>query len=112
MIDTNKLPYYPRFIFNCDDGKCMSTGDLEYFRYFKESESKDDINKFKPGQQITINWEDGAELKTYQVDKIEIHRIKYDLDMPTRGMNLNDCAAIDGQEKKWMMEIYIFLKQL
>ena len=31
MTDANLLPYYPKFIFNCSDGNCLSTGDLGAF---------------------------------------------------------------------------------
>lgn len=112
MIKAANLPYYPRFIFNCDDGNCMSTGDLEMFEYIKESDSGHEITRFTPGQKINISWINESkelEIKTYKVDKIEIHQIKYDLDEPTYGMNLNDCTAVFGSKKKWMMEIYIFL---
>ena len=115
MTDSNNLPYYPRFIFNCDDGNCMSTGDLKFFKFIKETGSEYDITKFTPGQKIDISWvneNDEQEIKTYEVNRIEIHQIKYDLDKPTYGMNSNDCTAIAGKEKKWMMEIYVFLNQL
>ena len=112
MTKATNLPYYPRFIFNCDDGNCMSTGDLEMFEFIKESESEYEITRFTPGQKIDIsliNENEEHEIRTYKVDKIEIHQIKYDLDEPTYGINSNDCTAIVGKEKKWMMDIYVFL---
>jgi hypothetical protein len=112
MTKANNLPYYPRFIFNCNDNKCMSTGDLELFKFIKESGTDYEITRFVPGQKIDISWineNEKVEIKTYTVNKIEIHQIKTDLDKPTYGINSNDCTMISGKEKKWMMEIYIFL---
>ncbi|MCF1192508.1 hypothetical protein LRR18_13010 [Mangrovimonas sp. AS39] len=112
MTKTNDLPYYPRFIFNCSDGNCLSTGDLELFDFIKETGSEFEITAFKPGQSLDITWVDENEdqiIKTYIVNRIQINQIKYDLDEPTFGINSNDCTAIQGKEKKWMMEIYIFL---
>lgn len=113
MINASTLPYYPRFIFNCDDDRCFSTGDLDELEYIKESGTDYDVTRFVPNQILDISWSDGNggfEIKSYSVDKIEIHQIKRDLDEPTYGINMNDCAEVYGREKKWMMEIYVFLK--
>lgn len=115
MTVTNSLPYYPRFIFNCNDGNCLTTGDLELFKFIKEKGSDYDITRFKTGEQINISWvndNDETEVKTYIIDHIDIHQIKYDLDEPTYGMNSNDCTGLAGKEKKWMMEIYVFLNKV
>jgi hypothetical protein len=114
MTDANSLPYYPRFIFNCNDGVCISTGDLENFKFIKEKGSEYDITSFRSGQKIEISLDDGdkQEIKSYVVDKIEIQQLKYDLDEPTYGLNRNDCVGRIGKDKKWMMEIYVFLKAL
>lgn len=112
MTDANSLPYYPRFIFNCNDGNCLSTADLELFKHIKETGSDYDISRFVPGQSISISWindNEEKEVRSYVVNKIEIHQIKHDLDEPTYGTNMNDCTGIFGREKKWMMEIYVFL---
>lgn len=93
----------------------MSTGDLEFFKFIKETGSDYDITRFTPGQEINISWineNEEQEIKTYKVNRVEIHQIKYDLDEPTYGINSNDCMGIAGKEKKWMMEIYIFLDQV
>ena len=115
MIDSSALPYYPRFIFNCDDGNCMSTADLEFFEHIKETSSDYNISRFVPGQGIDIAWindREEREVRSYRVKKIEIHQIKYDLDEPTYGLNSNDCTQIFGREKKYMMEIYVFLESV
>jgi hypothetical protein len=112
MTDANLLPYYPRFILNCSDGKCLSTGDLDIFKFITESSSDYNISRFYPGQRINIAWENGAgekEIKSYELKSIEVQEIKYDLDAPSYGLNSNDCMGLHGIEKKWMMEIYIFL---
>jgi hypothetical protein len=111
MTLTNNLPYYPRFIFNCSDEKCLSTGDLDWFKNIKQAGSVYDITSFKTGQKIDITWIDKQEIKTYLITKIDINHIKYDLDEPTYGMNAeNDCSSVKGKTKKWMMEIYIYLE--
>lgn len=115
MTETNNLPYYPRFILNCDDGNCMSTGDLEMFKFIKEANNNYEITRFTPGQLIQISWSnenDEPQPQIYKVEKIEIHQIKYDLDEPTYGINTNDCTGIVGKEKKWMMDIYVFLNRV
>lgn len=112
MTNASALPYYPRFIFNFSDGKCFSTCDLDEFKYIKEHEVDYDITRFVPGQKVDVSWvneNNEQEVTTYSVNKIEIHQIKYDLDEPTYGINMNDCASVFGKEKKWMMEIYVFL---
>jgi hypothetical protein len=111
MMDANSLPYYPRFIFNCNDGRCLTTGDLEIFKHIKEKGSDYDISRFVPGQRINISWTNNGEkeVQSYEVKKIEIHQLKHDLDEPTYGTNMNDCTGLAGREKKWMMEIYVFL---
>ena len=114
MTNANSLPYYPRFIFNCDDGVCISTGDLDTFEFIKEKGIEYNITSFRPGQKIDITLadEEKQEIKSYVVEKIEIQQIKYDLDAPTYGLNMNDCTSRIGVAKKWMMEIYVFLKAL
>lgn len=112
MTDANSLPYYPRFIFNFNDGVCFSTGDLEHFEYIKEHKTDYEVTRFVPGQKVDVTFENEdneTEVKTYSVNRIEIQQIKYDLDEPTYGINMNDCSSIFGKEKKWMMEIYVFL---
>lgn len=112
MQNANNLPYYPRFIFNFNDGNCFSTGDLDKFEHIKGSGTDYEITQFYPGQKIDVKWvnESGEpEIRTYVVDKIEIQQIKYDLDEPTYGINMNDCTTYTGKEKKWIMEIYVFL---
>ena len=112
MTDTNSLPYYPRFIFNFNDDKCFSTGDLDEFEYIKEHKSEHKISRFVPGQNVDVtfvNENDESEIKTYLVNQIKIQQIKYDLDEPTYGINMDDCTAIFGKDKKWMMEIYVYL---
>lgn len=112
MTKASNLPYYPRFIFNGSDGNRFSTADLELFDYLKETGSEYKISRFKKGQSIdvTIASEDGETIiKTYKVSDIEIQQIKYDIDEPTYGFNMNDCQSVDGSEKKWLMEIYVFL---
>ena len=114
MTKASSLPYYPRFIFNCSDGKGFSTADLDSLKYVKDSDDKhgDDITQFVPGQRISVTWstDDKGEVRSYEVDKIEIHQIKYDLDEPTFGMNSNDVMDVSGKPKKHMMDIYVFLK--
>ena len=115
MTNANALPYYPRFIFSCSDGNCFSTADLEQLKHIKDAGSEYDVSSFVPGRKINISWVNDAgqqEIKVYKVDKIEIHQIKYDLDEPTYGMNSNDCSAVFGKEKKWLMEIYVFLENV
>lgn len=112
MTDANLLPYYPRFIFNFSDGNCFSTGDLTEFQFIKEHKTDYEISRFIPGQKIDFTWEDENEnsiIKTYTVNKIQVQQIKYDLDEPTYGINLNDCGVISGEKKKWLMEIYVYL---
>lgn len=72
MTYTNDLPYYPRFIFNCSDGRAYSTGDLDLFKFIKEVGSENDIESFKPGQNIEITWnsEEGSIVKPYIVKSI------------------------------------------
>lgn len=119
MTKASLLPYYPRFIFSCSDGKCFTTADLDELKDIKDADDVDDgygydITQFVPGQRIQISWsapDNGLEIKTYKVDKIEIHQIKRDLDAETKGMNSNDCwGAVSGRTKKHMMEIYVFLE--
>nr|WP_276904078.1 hypothetical protein [Pedobacter kyonggii] len=115
MTNATDLPYYPRFIFNCSDDRCFSTGDLDYLKFIKEKGSEYEITRFKKGQILQITWEEdnGKKLvKDYEVSDVEIAQIKYDVDEPTYGINSNDCTGIYGKEKKWLMEIYIFLKAL
>lgn len=115
MMKASDLPYYPRFIFNFSDGSCFSTGDLDEFEYIKEHGTDYEITQFVTGQKIDVIWVDEheeQEIRTYSVNKIDIHQIKYDLDEPTYGINLNDCSTITGRKKKWMMEIYIFLDKI
>ena len=112
MTDSNSLPYYPRFIFNFSDDKCFSTGDLDEFEYIKEHKQDYKISRFVPGQKVDVtfvNENNESEVGTYSVNRIEIHQIKYDLDEPTYGFNMNDCTSIFGKEKKWLMEIYVYL---
>jgi len=112
MTNASTLPYYPRFIFNCDDGKCFSTADLDELNYIKEGGTEYDVTRFVPKQILDISWSNGnggLETKSYSVGKIEIHQIKRDLDEPTYGVNSNDCTSVYGRDKKWMMEIYVFL---
>lgn len=112
MTDANLLPYYPRFIFNCNDDLCFSTADLEEFKYLTEHKSDSKITRFVTGQKVDVKIDDenGAfVIKTYEVRKIDIHQIKYDLDEPTYGFNMNDCTNIQGNPKKHLMEIYVFL---
>lgn len=106
------LPYYPRFIFNCSDGNCFSTADLELFGFLKETGTDYKVSRFKKGQKIDVTTANDSEetlIKTYVVSEIEIQQIKYDIDEPTYGFNMNDCQSVDGSEKKWLMEIYVFL---
>jgi hypothetical protein len=115
MPKASTLPYYPRFIFTCDDGKCFSTADLDYLRDIKDADDKyeHDITQFVPGQLLKITWaadNNQTEVKYYEVDRLEVHQIKYDTNEPTVGMNSNDCTVIAGQPKKHLMEIYVFLK--
>lgn len=115
MLITNDLLHYPRFIFNCNDGRCLSTGDLEIFSHIKATGSSYDISSFVPGRNIDITWENEngeQEINTYTVNRIEIHQIKYDLDEPSYGVNSNDCIGVTGKKKKWMMEIYVFLDKI
>ncbi len=115
MNKASELPYYPRFIFNFNDGNCFSTGDLDEFEYIKEHGNDHEITQFLPGQKIDVSWvneDEELEIRTYSVNKIEIRQIKYDLDEPTYGINMNDCSAINGRKKKWMMEIYVFLDKI
>ena len=112
MKEANKLPYYPRFIFNFSDGHCLSTADLDLFRFIKESGSEHKISRFKKGQKIDVHIEGDYRkkvIKTYIVTEIEIQEIKYDIDEPTYGINKNDCLSVEGVKKKWIMDIYIFL---
>lgn len=114
MTKASALPYYPRFIFNCSDGRVFSTADVDLLKHVKDAddEYERDITQFVPGQIVNISWaaaDNEVEVRSYEVDKIEVHQIKYDLDKPTKGMNSNDCAEISGKEKKHMMEIYVFL---
>lgn len=112
MTKASELPYYPRFIFNCSDEQCLSTADLELFEHIKETGSEYEVTRFKKGQSLDITWvdeQDNPIIKTYIVSEIEIHQIKRDIDEPTYGMNKNDCTAVQGDKKKWLMEIYIFL---
>jgi hypothetical protein len=109
----SELPYYPRFIFNCSDGSCFSTADLELFEFLKEVGTDYKVSRFKKGQNIEVTTSDETGetlIKTYKVSEIEIQQIKYDIDEPTYGFNMNDCQSVDGSEKKWLMEIYIFLE--
>ncbi|WP_373396396.1 hypothetical protein V8V91_17035 [Algoriphagus halophilus] len=112
MTLASSLPYYPRFIFNCSDDNCMSTTDLKQFEHIKETGSEYEVTRFKKGQSLDITWVDengNIIVKTYKVSDIEIHQIKRDIDEPTYGMNKNDCTVVQGDKKKWLMEIYIFL---
>ncbi|RYE18308.1 MAG: hypothetical protein EOP45_14345 [Sphingobacteriaceae bacterium] len=112
MNHANALPYYPRFVFNCSNGECLSTGDLEFFESIKDLNSSYDITSFVPGEKINIYWpieNSEPEIKTYLINRIEIHQIKYDLDKAVKGENSNDCKLIYGREKKWLMDVYIFL---
>ena len=113
MTDANSLPYYPRFIFNCNDGRCFSTGDLDLFRFIKKRGKDYDITSFASGEEVEIHWEDDDEITTiaYVIDHIDIHQIKRDVDEPTKGLHINDCT-LSGKEKKWIMEIYIFLNTI
>lgn len=116
MTKASALPYYPRFIFNCSDGRCFSTADVDSLAHIKDAHDTygSNVEQFVPGREVKITWATTAgepEVKRYTVDKIEIHQIKYDLDAPTYGMNSNDCSQIFGKEKKHMMEIYVFLKE-
>ena len=116
MNKVNNLAYYPRFIFNFNDGFCFSTGDLEELENIKESGKTDyKIARFFPEQKIDvmcINKNDVQEIRKYVVNKLEIKQIKYNLDEPTYGINMNDCTSIYGKEKKWLMEIYVFLDRV
>ena len=115
MTKASLLPYYPRFIFNCSDGKCFSTADVDWLKDVKDSDYEGDITQFVPGQNINITWsvaEGGVEIKSYSVNRVEVHQIKYDLDEPTYGMNSNDTMEVVGREKKHMMEIYVFLDEV
>lgn len=79
MKDANSLPYYPRFIFNCSDGKCLSTGDLDFFKHIKEIETDYDITSFVPGRKLEITWatdNEEQEIKAYIINRIEIHQLK------------------------------------
>lgn len=112
MTDVNLLPYYPRFIFNCNDGMCLSTGDVELLDQLKEAGNGYPISRFVSGQRVRICWKTeigGQDVRTYVVNKIEIHQIKRDLDEPTYGTNSNDCIVNSGRDKNWLMEIYVFL---
>ena len=112
MKKATELPYYPRFIFNCSDHNCFSTADVELLEHIKETGSEYEITRFTRGQSLDITWADevgNLTLKTYKVREIEIHQIKYDIDEPTYGINLNDCQTVFGKEKKVLMELYIFL---
>ncbi|WP_338815680.1 hypothetical protein V9L05_21840 (plasmid) [Bernardetia sp. Wsw4-3y2] len=114
MTNANSLPYYPRFIFSCNDGKYFSTGDLDFFKFVKKRDRTYDITSFSSGDEVDIYWEndDGkTEVIAYTVDHIDIHQIKRDIDEPTKGLNMNDCTLF-GKEKKWIMEIYIFLNKI
>lgn len=108
----SKLPYYPRFIFNCSDGNRFSTADIELFKFIKESGTDNKVSRFKKGQKIDVSTTIGnveAEVKTYRVSEIEIQQIKYDTDEPTYGFNKNDSPSVSGNKKDWLMEIYVFL---
>ena len=114
MDKASLLPYYPRFIFKFGENDCFSTADLDMFKFIKEViDGKEyDVTRFIIGQiiNVTVANKDGStEVKKYRVKKVEIQQIKDDLDAPTYGINLEDCPTIFGKEKKWLMEIYIFL---
>lgn len=116
MPKASSLPFYPRFVFTCnDDGKCFSTADLDYLRHIKDADDPHghDITQFVPGQLLKFTWADNNDqvaIKQYEVEKLEVHQIKYDTDEPTYGMNSNDCIEVAGKSKKHLMEIYVFLK--
>ena len=111
MNKINELSYYPRFVFNTSENNSFSTIDLELFKHFKEADRNNKINHFKKNQIIDIttsNKSGETVVKTYKVTDIEIQQIKYDFDEISYGVNMND----DGRnydEKKWLVEIYIFL---
>jgi hypothetical protein len=112
MTKASSLPHYPRFIFNCSDGNCFSTADLDLLEHIKETSTDYEVSRFKKGQSLDITWTDdqgNRTVKTYEVSEIEIHQIKRDIDEPTYGINLNDCSTVFGDKKKVLMEIYIFL---
>lgn len=112
MTKANNLPYYPRFIFNCSDGYAFSTGDLEIFKLIKETGKDYEVTSFRQGQSLNITQIDENNekvVKTYVVNRIQVNRIKYDLDEPDYGINLDDSTSIQGKKKKWLMEIFVYL---
>lgn len=112
MNEIENLSYYPKFIFNTSDGKAFSTTSLDTFKHLKEIGRNNKINRFVKGQNINITTtdeSDNIEVKLYEVTKIEIQNIKYEINEPDYGVNMNDSLTED-KEKKILMEIYIFLE--
>lgn len=115
MTKASSLTYYPRFVLTCSDGQCLATADLDYLlKYVRDAEDNygGDITQFVPGQILKISWagvDNEVDVRSYKVDRVEVHQIKSDLDMPTTGDMSDNCRETFGKEKQHMMEVYVFL---
>lgn len=108
-MKTNDLDHYPRFIFNCSDGRCLSTADLDFLKHFSKDDQPTNINSFNIDDIINIKWADLDGHLDYKVSKIEIKEIMYDTSEQILGMNKDDFNPVIGKDKFWLMGLYIFL---
>jgi hypothetical protein len=109
-MNLNDLQYYPRFVFNCSDGKCFSTDDLALLKDINIPHINK-IDQFRTGEEISIKWSDIDEPKQYIILKIDIRDIRYDSDEKLYGFHEDDCSAISTDKDKFhLMSIFIFLE--
>ncbi|MGV8877808.1 MAG: hypothetical protein ACOH2A_02130 [Sphingobacteriaceae bacterium] len=109
-MKTNDLNHYPRFIFNCSDGRGLSTADLDFLKGFSKDDQMTNISSFNIDDIISIKWADLEEHLEYKVSKIEIKEIMYNTDERILGMNEFDVNPVFGKDKYWLMGLYVFLE--
>lgn len=71
-MNINTLNHYPRFVFNCSDGKCFSTLDLDHLQFITKKDYSTRIESFNTGEIVSIKWDDSPKFINYKVSKIDI----------------------------------------
>lgn len=108
-MKVNDLQHYPRFVFNCSDGKCFSTADLDSLEFFRNSEQETKVNSFQTDAEISILWDSNPNPIKYRITKIDVRDLRYDTDEKLYGIYSDDCSHTYGKEKFELMSIFIFL---
>ncbi|MGJ1418294.1 hypothetical protein ACR79T_01625 [Sphingobacterium spiritivorum] len=108
----NELQHYPRFVFNCSDGRCYSTADLDGLMYIKRENLDAPVDAFNTGETVSIVWDTEPNPIKYVIKKIDIRDIRYDTNENLYGIYEDDCTGVYGKEKFHLLSIFIFLEAI